>query len=243
MKRNNPSKIKLRDIITANTVVVNKQNLFVWLNALFLIGLLVFQKTDPMTIVIAYFLETVIIGIVHAFKMHSILSNNSSSKESYGTIFFFLLHYMFFVAVQLIFVFGFLEMKDSNITSGFNLIGNISYVMSLKGMTTVLLSILLYNLADYYFNFIQTKAYKRVKIEDIFFQPYVRIIIQQFAVILGGFFIAFISGVLPVAILLILIRTLIELIFISNSDFKIADYYSDKQKESMRKFNKTFGKK
>ncbi|PHR71389.1 MAG: hypothetical protein COA67_06705 [Lutibacter sp.] len=210
------SEIKLNDIITTNIFTINKQNLFVWLNAVFLIGLLIFDKTDALTIVIAYFLETIIIGIVHAFKMFTIISSNPSSKESYSTILFFLVHYLFFVAIQLIFVFSFLEMNDSNITSGFNLIHNISYVMSLKGMIIVLISILIYNLADYYLNFIQTQVYKKARVREIFSQPYVRIIIQQFAVILGGFFIIFSSGVFIVAILLILIRTLIELLFISN---------------------------
>lgn len=219
MKRNNHSNTKLKDLIPVSTLTINKQTLFVWLNAIFLIGLLIFGKTDALTIVIAYFLETVIIGVVHAFKMFTIISRNPSSKEKYGTILFFLLHYMFFVVVQLIFVFGFLEMKDSNITSGFNLIHNVSYVMSLKGMTIVLLSILVYNLADYYFNFIQTEVYKRVKVEEIFFQPYVRIIIQQFTVIISGFFIILTSAVFIVAILLILIRTFIELVFIANSSF------------------------
>lgn len=210
-------KIKLRDIINSNILKISKQNMFVWFNAIFLISLLILGKVDSLTIVIAYFLETIIIGIVYAFKMYTIISRNPSSKESYGMILFFLFHYMFFVAVQLIFVFGFLEMRDSNITSGFNLIKNISYVMSLKGMTIVLLSILLYNLADYYYNFMQPEVYKRVKVENVFLQPYVRIFIQQFAVIIGGFFIIFVSGVFAVAILLILFRTLIELIFIANS--------------------------
>jgi len=220
MKRNNSSNTKLKDLIPVNTIAINKQTLFVWLNAIFLIGLLIFDKADALTIVIAYFLETIIIGIVHAFKMFTIIYRNPTSKESYGTILFFLLHYMFFVAVQLIFVFGFLGMKDSNITSGFNFIHNIGYVMTLKGMTIVLLSILLYNLADYYYNFIQTEVYKRVKVKKIFFQPYVRIIIQQFAVILGGFFIILISGIFVVAVLLILIRTFIELVFIANYSSK-----------------------
>jgi len=149
--------------------------------------------------------------------MFTIISRNPSSKELYGTILFFLFHYMFFVAVQLVFVFSFLEFKDSNIKSGFDLIHNISYVMSLKGMNLVLISILIYNLADYYFNFIVQKTYKNITVDEIFMQPYVRIIIQQFAVILGGFFIIFTSGIFVVAILLILIRTFIELIFITNS--------------------------
>jgi hypothetical protein len=220
--------IKLKDLNLKESLTPNRHNLFVWLNALFLIGLLVFGKTDALTIVIAYFLETVIIGIVYAFKMYTIISSNPASEEKYGTILFFLLHYTFFVAIQLIFVFGFLASKDKNIIDGFNLLHNIAYVLQLKGMVYILISILIYNLAEYYF-FIKTEVYKRVKVKDIFFQPYVRIIIQQFAVILGGFFIIFISGVFVVAILLIAIRTFIELILISNSDY-VFSYLNYKNK-------------
>ena len=53
--------------------------------------------------------------------------------------------------------------------------------------------------------------------------PYPRIIIQQFAVILGGFFIVFTSGIYAVAILLILFRTAIELLFTGNSQINLLE--------------------
>jgi hypothetical protein len=197
-------------------LIPNKSNLFIWLNAIFLIVLLIIGKADPLTIVMAYFLETLIIGIVNVFKMYKVISTNPSGEKNYFLIIFFLVHYTFFVAIQLIFVFGFLEMNDPNIKSGFNLFDNLDYTMSLKGMTLVLTSILIYNLADYYFNFIIPKTYKKTTTTKLFAMPYPRIIIQQFAVILGGFFMIFSSGLFAVAILLILFRTLIELLFLSN---------------------------
>ena len=204
-------KINLRDLIP------NKHNLFVWLNAIFLITLLLIGKADPLTIVMAYFLETLIIGIVNVFKMFMVISTNPKGEKDYGLIIFFIFHYTFFVAVQLIFVFVFLGMSDSNIKEPFNLIENITYTMSLKGMVIVLTSILIYNLADYYFNFIVPKFYKKTTTTKLFSRPYPRIVVQQFAVILGGFFIIFSSGLFAVAILLILFRTFIELLFLSNS--------------------------
>jgi hypothetical protein len=213
--------------INPKDLIPNKSNLFIWLNALFLIVLLIIGKADPLTIVMAYFLETIIIGIVNAFKMFKVISTNPKEEKKYGLILFFIFHYSFFVAVQLIFVFVFLEMNDSNIKEPFNLIDNISYTMSLKGMTLVLTSILVYNLADYYFNFIRPKFYKETTSAKLFITPYPRIIIQQFSVIFGGFFIMFNLGLYPVAILIILFRTLIELVFVSNPHLLISKLGDD----------------
>ncbi len=213
--------------INFKNLTPNKKNLFIWLNAVFLIVLLIIGKADPLTIVMAYFLETIIIGVVNAFKMYKVISTNPKEEQKYGTILFFLVHYSFFVAVQLIFVFAFLEMNDKNFSQPFYLYKNISYTMSLKGMTLVLGSILVYNLADYYFNFILPRAYKKTTTVILFAMPYPRIIIQQFAVILGGFFIMIDSGIMGVAILLILIRTLIELLFIANPNSKIFELKDD----------------
>jgi len=172
--------------INSKVLIPNKQNLLIWLNAIFLIILLIIGKADPLTIVMAYFLETIIIGIINAFKMYKVISTNPRNNRKYGLIVFFLFHYTFFVAVQLIFVFAFLEMNDPNIKNGFDLFHNISYTMSLKGMTMVLASILIYNLADYHFNFMVPKTYKKTTTTTLFTMPYPRIFIQQFAVILGG---------------------------------------------------------
>lgn len=217
-----------------------KQNSFVWFNAIFLLILLANGEVTALTIVIAYFLETIIVGVVYVFKFHSIISSDNAKPENkggsagnYGLIVFFLFHYCFFVAIQLIFVFAFLEISEEGIKEAFNLIENLAYVLSLEGMNYVLISIAIYNFADYFLNFILPKTYETANLNKTFSEPYIRIFIQQFAVILGGFFMFLSNGVLAVAILLILIRSLIELYFIENpvnnflNDFK-APPFSEK---------------
>ena len=213
-----------------------RQNAFVYLNAVFLLFLLISGEVPALTIVIAYFLETTIVGIVYAFKMHAIISfdNNKPgakpSASNYAVIAFFLFHYCFFVAIQLIFVFAFLEISGSGIKEAFHLITNIGYVLSLKGMSMVLLSIAIYNFADYAVNFMMPKKYETANLSNIFSEPYVRIFVQQFAVILGGFFIIFSDGVFFVAVLIIIIRSIMELYFIENptnnflNEFKAPDF-------------------
>lgn len=207
--------------INCKPYLPSKQNSFVWLNALFLLYLVIIGKVDALTIVTAYFLETVIVGIVYVFKMYKIISynnsvENNSKNANYTLILFFIAHFSFFVAVQLIFVFAFLTISDNNIKEAFHLIDNIHYVLSYPGMLLVLISIAAYNLADYVLNFIGQKKYETSAINKIVTEPYVRIFIQQFTVIISGFFIIFSYGILIVAIILIIFRTLIELYFTAN---------------------------
>jgi len=207
----------------------NKQNLFVWFNAIFLTGLLLIGKADSLTIVTAYFLETIIVGIVYVFKMYSIISFDNSKQPSvsgssnYSMILFFLFHYVFFIAVQLVFVFVFIGISDNHIKEAFYLLQNLKYVLSYNGMTLVLISITAYNFADYILNFIIPKKHETSSLNKIFMEPYLRIFVQQFTVILSGFFIIFSSGILVVAVILIIFRTLIELYFIANPTNNILD--------------------
>lgn len=207
----------------------NKRNLFVWFNAIFLIVLLLSGRADSLTIVTAYFLETIIIGIVNTFKMYSIISfdnskhHDTSGFSNYSMILFFLFHYGFFIAVQLVFVFVFIGMTDNHIKEAFYLLKNLKYVLSYNGMILVLISIMAYNFADYILNFIIPKRYKTSSLNTVFTEPYVRIFVQQFTVILSCFFIIFSSGILIVAVILIIFRTLIELYFIANPTNNIID--------------------
>jgi hypothetical protein len=207
--------------IISKDFLPKKNNSFVWFNAIFLIYLVIIGKVDSLTIITAYFLETIIIGIVYVFKMYSIISfdNNkfgNSSKSNYFMILFFIFHYGFFIAIQLVFVFVFLGLSDNNIKEAFYILENLKYVLSYSGMTLVLISITVYNFADYVINFILPKKYETSDLNKIFSEPYIRIFIQQFTVILGGFFIIFSTRLMIVASLLIVFRTLIELYFIAN---------------------------
>lgn len=190
------------------------QNLPVWLNAIYLITLLLIGKVDSLTIVVAYFLETIIIGIVYTIKMFLIISfdnskHNHSKFSNYSIILFFIFHYGFFVTIQLLFVFVFLGISDSNIKEAFYLIQNLKYVLGYNGIILVLISIVFYNVADLVFNFIISKKYKISSLNKITKEPYIRIFVQQFTVIISGFFIIFYADIIIVAILLITFRTVI----------------------------------
>jgi hypothetical protein len=205
--------------IISKEFLPTKNNVFVWLNAVFLIVLLLIGKTEPLTVVMAYFLETIVVGVIHSFKIYK--TSLYSGERIFKTIVYFLSQYLFFVAVQLIFVFAFLKFYDTNISEAYFLKENIIYVLNLKGMWLVLASIVMCNIADYIINFLLPNAHETTFIKTLIKQPYNRILVQQLAVIVACFFFFFTSGILVVAILLILIRTWMELYFQANSNENI----------------------
>jgi hypothetical protein len=88
----------------------SKTNNAILLNAFFLIALLLSGKANPMAIVFAYVFETIIIGLIHAVKLFYIIryDNEPGKVEkklvNFASIFFFLIHYGFFVAIQTVFI-------------------------------------------------------------------------------------------------------------------------------------------
>ncbi len=190
----------------------NKNNRALWLNALFLLVLLFTNNADPIAIVLAYFLETIIIGILHVVKLFLVIKHGkkdekaTSLESGYGLILFFIFHYGFFVGVQLILFFSFISKEISNIPDLFSLESGILYVLVSIGVT---------NISYFYNNFLVPKKYLDYTPKSIFFKPYVRIIIQQFVVILSAFSLVVFPGGMVPAILIIVFRLLVDSIMVS----------------------------
>jgi len=215
----------------------NKTNSTLWLNALFLLVLVITDYADPLTIVLAYFLETIIIGIIHVFKLGLVvkygikddqLSNQKDPKNvsGVGLIFFFIFHYGFFIAVQLVFVFVFFDLPNPLKYSS-------TSIIDMNGLIVVLVSILITNLAYFYTNFWLKKKYKDYSPKAIFMKPYARIFIQQFVVILSGFFFFIFPDGIATAIILIVLRLFVDAIMVSfNKDSKVFDNFVRKKSTS-----------
>ncbi len=192
------------------------ENKNVWLTALFYIALIIVGRLSATEFVIVYALETVIIGVFHGIKMLTITFLSSEMKHNRGNgvglTLFFLVHYGFFVFIQTTFFFVFLSMGDSRISSSFG-VSNFLTIFQFEGVRIALILIMISHAFKYWFNFYKNKRYQEVNLALYMFQPYVRIIIQQFVAIIPGFFIVFGNGGLAVAIVLILIRTVVDLFF------------------------------
>ena len=162
-----------------------------------------FEKWSAKEVFLVYCLETIIVGIFNLIKMGIVTSirktdiwyNGPTRSQQHGLFFmlFFLIHYGMFVAIQMGIFFGVSGMAPDggiNVFSFFykwpQLLTNDAYYM-LAGF------IISYGFNMIY-NFILTGQYRTVSLIQLMFQPYIRIFIQQFTVIVGSIFLSFGAG-------------------------------------------------
>lgn len=199
-----------------------KGNLLIWINAGYLILLICIGLVPPITVVFAYFLESIIVGLLNMVKMTITTLFGRTQKEvgnsgmaHFQTV-FFAIHYGAFVAIQSILAFSLFEMDATSvITDSLNLIGNYVKVFRFDGMEWVLLSIIGQNIGYFINNFIIKEKYHQYRTENLMIKPYVRIFVQQFVVIIAAFFVIIFEAGIIAALLLILFRTCIDLIIVA----------------------------
>jgi hypothetical protein len=162
-----------------------------------------FWNWDPKQVFMVYCLETVIIGLFNLLKMGIVTAvrkkdmwyNAGSSKMVSGLFFmlFFLVHYGMFVAIQTgLFIQVSQIGKDYHI--GFfdfflnwpKYIGKDAYIMLAGFVVSYGFKML--------WDFILKGEYKTISMMKLMFQPYMRIFIQQFTVIIGSIFVGFGAG-------------------------------------------------
>jgi len=175
---------------------------------------------DAKQIFLVYCLETIIIGLYNILQMWLITlvkkedewSNGGSSTMVSGYFFmlFFLIHYGFFVFIQTTI---FLNM--SGIPS--LRMGPLSIIEFITHPTKYLSGyaqwLLVFFIAAYGLgilkDFVINGAYREISLNEQMFTPYGRIIIQQFVVILGSFFIMFGGGKVFI-IIFVIVKILVE---------------------------------
>lgn len=209
-------------------LVPNRDNAAVWLNALWLLTGIFFLGWSSASVLLAYFLETIIIGIIHIVKMIAVLKWGKAQRRearsdpgngalnTWVAIPFFIFHYFFFIFVQSVFLFSFMERRDADISSAFNVFHNYGVILGRADVQQAVLAIVLMNVVLAVKNFFLPQKYHQYTISLLFFQPYLRIFIQQFTVLLGGFFIL-LGGTVAAAIILIVLRLAVDLFLLAAS--------------------------
>ena len=169
-----------------------------------------FEGWDAKEIFIVYCLETVIIGIINVVKMACITifvrkkdvweSNGNTMQSGWFFIFFFIIHYGFFVFVQTQIFFGVSRMIPDG-----SMIMNYAKIPELLGHDgkLMLLIFIAYYTVQSIFDFFSSGAYKTVSLGRQMFEPYMRIFVQQFVVILGSMFLTFGAGKIFILIFII----------------------------------------
>ncbi|AFL81300.1 hypothetical protein Aeqsu_1821 [Aequorivita sublithincola DSM 14238] len=198
-----------------------KSTSILWANALFLLLLLAFNLAAPLTIVFAYFLETIIIGIIHLVKLWLVSKYGQKSTDPNNQLsgiplmLFFTVHYGMFVAIQSIFAFSLFQGSVPGLKDGFDILYNYKFILGYEGMQLILASIILNNVIYFFTNFWQNEKYREYSPDRIFMKPYLRIFIQQFVVILAFFFFIIFNSGMIAAVLLIFFRLFLDLVLFS----------------------------
>jgi hypothetical protein len=161
-----------------------------------------FEGWNASQVFLVYCLETVIIGLVTVLKMacvtlfvkkSDVWQNGGSSTMVSGWLFilFFILHYGFFVFVQTQIFFAVSGLiPDHTFLSGYS---KIPALLGNNGKLLLLIFIVYYTVQNF-IDFFVTGSYKTISMGRLMFEPYIRIFVQQFVVILGSMFLTFGAG-------------------------------------------------
>lgn len=158
---------------------------------------------NPKQVFIVYCMETIIIGfynlvkmaIITAVRKTDIWDNNGSQTRVSGLvfIFFFLVHYGMFVAIQMGLFFGISGIADEYKIGFFSFF--YKWPQLLTPGAVIMLGVFFISYGYKMFaEFIIPGLYRTTSLGLQMFQPYMRIFIQQFVVILGSFFLLFGAG-------------------------------------------------
>lgn len=171
-----------------------------------------FEGWNASQMFLVYCLETIIIGIVNVLKMACVTffvrkkdtwQNGSSSTMLSGWffIFFFIMHYGFFVFVQTQIFFS-----VSGLVPGGSFLTSYSKIPALLGDNgkLMLLIFIAYYTFQNVFDFFLSGNYKTISLGRLMFEPYIRIFVQQFVVIIGSMFLSFGAGKIFILIFIII---------------------------------------
>ena len=161
-----------------------------------------FEGWSATQMFLVYCLETVIIGIVNVLKMACVTifvrkkdswqnGGSSSMQSGWLFIFFFIVHYGFFVFVQTQIFFNVSGLvPDGSFMMNY---ARIPALLGHEGKLMLLIFVTYYTLQNI-FDFFLSGSYKTISLGRLMFEPYMRIFVQQFVVILGSMFLSFGAG-------------------------------------------------
>ncbi len=162
-------------------------------------------------LLVLFWLENVIVGVFNVFKM--LLASPSSPGQwvaKIGAIPFFCFHYGIFTLVHGLFVFlmfGGLLMDSPDFPTP-SVIGDAFGTFQLGWAA---LALFLSHLISFIINYIGKGEYKQSKLNELMQQPYSRVVVLHVTIILGGFLIAFFGSPIFALILLIALKTVIDI--------------------------------
>lgn len=190
-----------------------------------------FFNWEPMSVFVCYALETIIVGAFNVLRLIAVYrfglpqAADETGVSGLAIIPFFLVHYYFFVFIQLSF---FLPAMGA---PGFGPISAAQYIFKLAFSKSYLFAFGLFmvnNVFIYIFDFIGSGIYRQRTMAQQMFEPYTRIFVQQFVVILGSMVFTLSGSGMFVLILLVIIKTWADLLFFRGG---LLEWAKEKQAE------------
>lgn len=171
----------------------------------------IFLDWKVFDVMLIFWMENVVIGIINVLKMVTILVQD----KVFETIFlipFFIIHYGAFCAAQGFFIFILFEGEGlSNIELFVNHpIGAIKTVIH-PGLLYSVLALFLSHFISFWVNFLGRKEYQKTSSVKLMASPYARILILHATIIFGGWAVLATGEKTPALILLVIIKIFIDL--------------------------------
>lgn len=158
-----------------------------------------FEGWDPKQMFLVYCCETILIGVVNVLRMAAITlykkkevwntgaEGEQSMQSGWFFIFFFIIHYGFFVTIQLNIFSAVSGLADTGFLS---IYGSLWHKMD-EHARLMLWLFFAGHLLQAAYEMVIKGGYKTASLGVVMFQPYIRIVVQQFVVILGSMFLTF----------------------------------------------------
>ncbi|XOU93900.1 MAG: DUF6498-containing protein [Candidatus Kerfeldbacteria bacterium] len=186
-----------------------------------LLGVLIFDWSI-FSIMIAYWMENLVIGLYNIIKMSKAEAPNPSSISMNGKplkpgtkkplIAFFIMHFGIFTLVHGIFVFA---LFGSDTFSGS------SMDVSIWGIVVMFTGLLISHGVSYKTNFIERGEYKKISPGEQMFKPYGRVVVMHAIIMGSGFLIGILGAGRILAGLLIIAKIILDYILHTKEHFKI----------------------
>jgi hypothetical protein len=176
-----------------------------------------FLGWDAFDVVFVYWLENAVIGVFNVLKMLLAGPTDRAAHVAGGLVWkaflipFFCVHYGGFMAVHLMFIFFLLGSRAGFASPGFSPFERVPELFSIT-MLVALIALVVEHAYEFYRNFWKAGRYKETHAMVQMFQPYVRIIVLHVSVLFGAFLLMAFSFPSVMAVLLIAIKTGIELL-------------------------------
>ena len=177
-------------------------------NALPIFGVL-FLGWTVFPLVLLYWLENVVVGAYNVAKL--LLAKPREPVYWAGKLFlvpFFLVHFGGFTYIHGVLVVALFGPKG---TQPFDLLATIPPAIRANQLGWAVLSLVLSHGLSFYWNYIRNGEYQRASLNALMAQPYGRVFVLHFTVLLGGWIVMLLGSPLLALVLLVVIKTAADL--------------------------------